>query len=112
MSDSVRELTPFLLTLKSLKPSQRRAVLNCCNRKHLKGFSEVALNCVKNTTNLSPAELKTCQRWRKPLKLLALKRYPMKEKKQILLQKGGFLAAIIPVLASVISSAVASVPKE
>ena len=75
------------------------------NKQHMRGLTEVAVNIVKNSVGLKPEELKTCQRWRKALRLLALKRYPSKAKKQ-LLQQGGFLGAILPVLASVLTSVI------
>ena len=108
MSAKLDELTPFVVTLSALKPKQRRVLLQCCGKSHIKAFEEVCLNIVKNTVDLSPQHLQICQRYRKPLKLLALRRYPVCAKKNILLQKGGFFAAILPVLASVISSVIAS----
>jgi len=108
MSEKVRNLTPFVITLKSLRPNQRAALLNACNKEHLKGFEEVCLNICKNSIPLTPQQLKTCKRWRKQIKLLALKRYPLKSKKQISMQKGGFLPALLPVLASVLGTVIAS----
>ena len=108
MSTKVDYLAPFLVTLKSLKPRQRKVLLDCCGKSHIKAFEEVCLNIVKNTTDLSPEHFQVCQRYRKSLKLLALRKYPIKAKKQILLQKGGFLAAILPVLASVVGGVLAS----
>jgi hypothetical protein len=52
---------------------------------------------------LSNTQLEVCKKWRKPLKMLALKRYPIKAKKEIL-QQGGFIGAILPVLATVLGS--------
>ena len=105
MSDHVRQLTPVVITLRSLKPKQRKVVVDCLGRNHLKGLTEVAVNIVKSTVQLTPQELSTCRRWRKSLKLIALKRYPVKEKRKIL-QKGGFLGAILPVLASVLGAVI------
>ena len=67
----------------------------------LQGCSMV--NIVKNTVSLSESDARVCGRWRKPLKLLALKRYPVKEKKQ-LLQQGGFFGALLPIIATVLGS--------
>ena len=105
MSENVRQLAPMVITLKSLKPKQRKVMVDFLNRDHLRGLSEVAVNIVKSTVELTPEQLQLCRRWRKPLKLLALKRYPVKEKKR-LLQKGGFLGAFLPVLASVLGAVI------
>ena len=104
MSEKTDCLAPYLVTLKSLKPSQRRLLLKYCDKNHVRAFEEVALNIVKNTINLSDADKRVCKRWKKPLKLLALKKYPVKYKRELLLQKGGFFAALLPILASVVGS--------
>ena len=105
MSENVYQLAPVVITLRSLKPKQRKTVVDCLNRNHLRGLTEVAVNIVKNSIPLSSDDTKTCRRWRKSLRLLALKRYPGKEKRRIL-QQGGFLGAILPVLASVLGAVI------
>lgn len=90
MSQKIGRVAPYLVTLKSLKPAQRRLLLKFCDKNHIKAFEEVALNIVKNTTKLSEGDKRICQRWKKPLKLLALKKYPVKYKRDLLLQKGRF----------------------
>jgi len=107
MSKNVRGLTPAVIFLKDIKPRERKIVVNHLTRSHLKGLTEVAVNIVKSSVPLTSDELKTCRRWRKSLKLLALKRYPAKEKKKIL-QRGGFLGAILPILASVLGAVIGS----
>ena len=106
MSEKTDRLAPYLVTLKTLKPAQRRLLLKYCDKNHIRAFEEVALNIVKNTTELSDIDKRICQRWKKPLKLLALKKYPVKRKRQILLQKGGFFAALLPILASVVGAVI------
>ena len=105
MSQHVRELTPVVITLKSLRPKDRRTLVEGLNSKHMRGMTELAVNIVKNSVPLSPQEELACRRWRKSLRMLALKRYPIKKKK-VILQKGGFLGAILPVLASVLGSVI------
>jgi hypothetical protein len=103
MSQRVKDLTPYVLTLKSLKPKQRKVLLGYCRKEQLRAIEELALNIVKGTTPLSNADIQTRRKWRRSLKLLALKRYPIKAKKEIL-QKGGFLGAILPVLATLLGT--------
>ena len=104
MSESVRELTPAIVTLKSLRPKERRALVQNLNTKHMRGLTEVAVNIVKNTVPLPLPQQQACHKWRKSLRMLALKRYPTKKKK-VILQKGGFLGAILPVIATVLGAA-------
>jgi hypothetical protein len=103
MSERVKKLTPYVLTLRSLKPKQRKILLSYCSKDQIRALEEIALNIVKNNTPLSNTQLEVCKKWRKPLKMLALKRYPIKAKKEIL-QQGGFIGAILPVLATVLGS--------
>ncbi len=105
MSESVRQLVPAVIFLRSMKPKQRKQLIGHLNKNHLRGLTETAVNIVKGTVALKEDQVKICRRWRKPLKLLALKRYPAKEKKK-LLQQGGFLGALLPVLASVLGAVI------
>ena len=107
MSDKVEKLVPYVITLKGLRFSQRRALLAMTSKQQIKAMEEVAVNIVKNTVSLSEDDTKICRRWRKPLRLLALKRYPVKEKRKIL-QQGGFIGAILPVLAPVLTTLITS----
>ena len=107
MSDRVERLMPYVITLKGLKPSKRKVLLDLVTKEQLRALEEVAVNIVKNTVTLSDDDARICRRWRRPLKLLALKRYPIKEKKQVL-QQGGFIGAILPILATVLSTLISS----
>jgi hypothetical protein len=108
MSEKIDRIAPFLLTLKSLKPKQRRSLLETCTREQLKAFEEIAVNLVKNTQGLTPEQLKICKRYRRPLKLLAEGKKSARAKKGVLLQKGGFFAALLPILASVVGGIIGS----
>ncbi|GAU89456.1 hypothetical protein RvY_02005 [Ramazzottius varieornatus] len=101
MSEKVDRLTPYVITLAGLRPSQRKTLLSMASKDQMRAMEEVALNIVKYTVFLSEDKAKVCRRWGKPLRLLVLKRYPLKEKRKIL-QQGGFIGAILPILASVI----------
>ena len=107
MSDRVERLMPYVITLKGLKPSKQKVLLDLVTKEQLRALEEVAVNIVKNTVTLSDDDARICRRWRRPLKLLALKRYPIKEKKQVL-QQGGFIGAILPILATVLSTLISS----
>ena len=82
-------------------------MLNAASREHLRGLEEVALNIVKQTVPLSESQVRICQRWRKPLRLLGLRKYPLKDKRAIL-QQGGFFGALLPVIASILGTVIAS----
>ena len=108
MSERVKYLTPFVITLRDLSPRKQKQLMSCCNGQHIRAFQEVALNLVKGTVELTPDQLKICQKWHKPIKVLARKDYSLKDKKRLLVQKGGFLGAILPIIASVLGSVLSS----
>ena len=106
MSEKTDRLAPYLVTLKSLKPAQRRLLLKYCDKNHIRAFEQVASNIVENTTQLSDIDERICQRWKKLLKLLALKKYPVKREREILLQKGEFFAVLLPISALVVGTVI------
>ena len=63
MSERVKKLTPFVLTLRSLKPKQGKILLSYSTKDQIRGIEEIALNIIKNNTPLKPAELGVCRRW-------------------------------------------------
>ena len=83
MSERAKHLTPYILTLRDLKPKQRKIVIGLISKDRMRGLEEIAMNIVKNTVPLTDDEIKVCNRWKWPLKLLALKRYPSRRKKEI-----------------------------
>ena len=72
MSDRVERLMPYVITLKGLKPTKRKVLLDLVTKDQLRALEEVAVNIVKNTVTLSDDDARICRRWRRPLKLLAL----------------------------------------
>ena len=103
MSQRDKDLLPLVKTPTRMKPRQRKALLGMCTNDQVRGMEEIALNIVKNTTPLNRNQVEVCRHWRKPLKLIALKRHPIKYEKRIL-QKGGFIGALLPMFGSVLAS--------
>ena len=48
MSENARQLAPLVITLKSMKPKQRREMVKAMNRQHFRGLTEVAVDMIKN----------------------------------------------------------------
>ena len=83
-ADKLGHLAPFVITLKGLKPKQRRLLLEGCPAHQITAMSEVCLNLVKNTPGLLDEQLAICRRWHRPLRLLVSKRYPRRQERIIL----------------------------
>ncbi len=62
----------------------------------VKSISDVALNAIKGPVDLTPAQRKLFARYRTPIGKLAQRGLGIKQKRKLLLQKGGF--AWIPAL--------------
>jgi len=104
MSDKVRELAPFLITLNGLSDLQRRKLLKCCNKRQIRAFQEICLNICKKSVPLNDHDIDTCRLWWNKLAKLAARSTTLKAKKKILIQKGGFLPALLPIIGSVLAS--------
>ena len=72
-------------------------------REFLDCVSECAKNVIKGNVQLKPAQLRRLRRERSNVRALALKKTSLKKKRRIL-QKGGFLGALIPPVLSVLGS--------
>jgi hypothetical protein len=73
-----------------------RQVLQKAPDSVVKSISDVALNAIKGPVDLTPAQRKLFARHRGPIGKLAQRGVGIKQKRKILLQKGGF--AWIPAL--------------
>jgi hypothetical protein len=62
----------------------------------VKSISDVALNAIKGPIDLTPAQRKLFARYRTPIAKLSQRGVGLKQKRKLLLQKGGF--AWIPAL--------------
>ena len=81
----------------------RKSVLNNLSNKEIKLLCEVCLNLVRGHLKIPNRRIfKTLKRGRKTLTDLSDKRKPLKEKRRIINQKGGFIgalaAAVLPIV--------------
>ena len=65
--------------------------------------SECAKNIIKGNVPLNPAQLRRLRRERSNVRVLALKKTSLKKKRRVL-QKGGFLGALLPPVLGVLGS--------
>ena len=87
-----------LQVLHKCKPSVVKAVLKGASPDLIKALCECSLNILKGRIKLSPTQKKKLSRHKNNLRLLATKKTTLKQRKRVL-QKGGFLGALLgPVL--------------
>jgi hypothetical protein len=77
-----------------MSPRQRRGFFKLATPQQMRVFEEACYNLVKNKT----------KKYGGTIKVLALRGNSIKRKRIILSQKGGFLGALLPILASIVTS--------
>ena len=98
---------PLMHYLAKGKPKIKKAIIDESDGEVMKVFCECAKNTLNGNVKLTPAQFKKLKRYKTHLRQLANKNTGIKKKKKIL-QKGGFLGAllgaVIPTLASVVGN--------
>jgi hypothetical protein len=89
---------------KFLKPQQRRKFFKSATKSQLKPLEEACLNLLKNPSGIKKADLAKVKKYKSAIKTLSNKHDPTKRKRQVLSQRGGFFAALLPILVSLVSS--------
>ena len=84
----------------------QKAVIKNADSGLIKCISECALNILKGNVPISPHQKSKLTRYKKDLRSLAQRRVSLKSRKRVL-QKGGFLGAILaPIITGVLGSLV------
>jgi hypothetical protein len=69
----------------------------------IKLLSEASLNTLRGNIPLNPVQFKKMKNYKQTLRTMAHRKIPIQEKRQFLLtQRGGFLPALIPIIASTV----------
>ena len=101
MSHSVKKHGDFLKVLAKCNTKQRKALLQHISLELLKCLCECCLNVLKGNVSLSASQKRQLGRHRRVLRSMADRKTPNKRKRQLLLQKGGFLPALLgPILST------------
>lgn len=87
--------------LSKCSPKQRKAFLQHADPQLIKSLCECAANVVKGNVPLSRVQKSKLSRYKKHLRELSNKRLSNKKRKDILIQRGGFLSLILkPIIQS------------
>ena len=103
MSDRTRKYLPLLKRINKLGDKAKKQFVKKCHREFLNCVSECAKNVVKGNVPLSPKQFHRLRRQKNDIRALALKKMSAKKKRRIL-QKGGFLSALLPPVLGVLGS--------
>ena len=103
MSHRLKEIHKELKKLKRLSPKARVKFFKTCNKDCVIKVCECIKNVLNANLKIKPSHLKKLSRHKHTLRALALKSTSFAKRKR-LLQKGGFIAALLPALIPAVAS--------
>lgn len=103
MSDRVKKYLPVLKRTRKLGEKARREYVRKCDRDFIDCVSECARNVIKGNVPLTKRQMTNLRRKRHDLRALSRKKTSLRAKRKIV-QKGGFLTALLPPVLAVLTS--------
>ena len=105
MSKALKNSEHYIQLLAKSGPKRRKALLNQVTHEELKGLCEICLNILKGNIPLSD-NFRKLKRNSNMIKVLASSKIPLRVKKRVVSQKGGFLGTVaslaIPLLSKLL----------
>ena len=98
MSTCLKKNAQMLGVLAHAPPQMCKAIIGAADRELMTCLCECAQNILNGNVPLTKSHLKYLQQYRSDVRTLANKRAPKHKKKKIL-QKGGFLSALLAPIA-------------
>jgi len=103
MSRHVKKYLPVLKRIAKLGDKAKKDFIRKCDKEFLDCVSECAKNVIKGNVPLTIRQKERLRRSRNDLRALSVKKTTLRRKRRIL-QKGGFLGALLPPVLGVLSS--------
>jgi len=103
MSARVKNYLPTLRRIRRLDEKARRDYMRKCDNGFIHCVSECAKNVIKENVPLTTRQIKNLRRRRCDLRALSAKKTSLRRKRKIL-QKGGFLTALLPPVLTVLGN--------
>lgn len=103
MSERMRKYLSVLKRLRKMTDKAKRDYVQKCDREFIHCMSECAKNVIKGNVPLSVPQMTRLRRDRNNIRALSVKKTSLKKKRRIL-QRGGFLTALLPPVLAVLGS--------
>lgn len=103
MSARVKKYLPVLKRIRKLGERAKREYVRKCDKEFVDCVSECAKNVIKGNVPLTDRQKTTLRRKRNDIRALSLKKTSLRKKRKIL-QKGGFLTALLGPVLSILGS--------
>ena len=104
MSERIRRNLPLLKLLIKTPICQRKAILCAASDDLITALSEIALNTLKVNIALTPQQVRVLKKKHRLIKSLSNKRVPLRRKKHLVKQSGGFLGPLLGFAVPLITS--------
>ena len=101
--DRLRRNQAFIKRIKKANKSSRHNILKNINDDELKTVCDICHNILTRNINISPKQLARLSKHKKLVRALG-SRSSLRSKRKYLQQRGGFLAALLPLLGTVAST--------
>ena len=108
MSARLKRNWELLRVLQKARKSQRSAIIRHSTDDLVLAICEIVLNVLNGTVKLSSAQRKKLVAYKKVLRSVADRKLKTVSKKRLLVQKGGFLPAILTPVLAVVASLIGS----
>ena len=103
MSARVERYLPVLKRIRRMGDKARRQYVRKCDREFVDCISECVKNVIKGNVPLTDRQKADLRRKRKDLRAVSARKTSLRAKRKII-QKGGFLTALLPPVLSVLAS--------
>ena len=105
MSARLKKQLNYLKILRKSNPKTRSAILQNADKELILCICECVENTLNGNVKVNPAQQKQLKKYTTVLRQIRAKGGNLKTKKKLLVQKGGFLPALLaPILASLAST--------
>ena len=94
LSKNLRDNLYMIRCLSEAKEDSRRGAMRCCSRQLCDSMSEIAANMLKGNIPLTDRQFLVLKRHAKDIEALSKKKTQVWKRREIL-QKGGFLSALL-----------------
>ena len=92
---------PMLLALASAKPRVRALILESLDESTIRSIGQLVANILHGNIPLDAAQKRKIRKFRRAMSFLRHKYTPAKVKRNVLIQQGGFLPILLPIISSI-----------
>lgn len=103
---------PMLLALASAKPKVRHLILKSLDAYTIRVLAQIAANMLHGNIPLSKVEKRKARKYRRLISILINKYTTTEQKRGALIQQGGFLPFILPIVSSLVGGLIGKVLKK